>query len=141
MTTAIRPETGAKIRLRETKSGTKHADPECVKPLGPPPDAFDGSAARKLAPPGERRRSDRVAGRTTAWLSNAVGRSVTSGRTVTVEDLSMHGVGFHTEKRCHVGDRHWILVTQGAMRLSTRVRIRSVRPDGNGGWICGGEFF
>lgn len=112
----------------------------------PHPDstAFDGSAARSLAEgPLERRRSDRVAERTTAWLSNASGGVTTNGRTVTVENLSLHGVGFSTERACTVGEKHWILITQGAMRLSTRVCIVSVRPadDGSGTWLCGGEFF
>lgn len=105
--------------------------------------AFDGSAARPLqAGPDERRRSDRVVERTTAWLSNPSGGMTTNGRTVIIEDLSLHGVGFSTDRACAIGDKHWILITQGTLRLSTRVRIVSVRPaDDDETWLCGGEFF
>jgi hypothetical protein len=83
-----------------------------------------------------------VAERTTAWLSNPSGGMTTNGRTVTIEDLSLHGVGFSTDRACALGDKHWILITQGALRLSTRVCIVSVRAaDDNGSWLCGGEFF
>lgn len=120
------------------------ADAGDMKLPGPTPSAFDGSAARSLGNgPQERRRSDRVPQRTTAWLSSVNGGVTTGGRTVTVEDLSLHGVGFSTDQACAVGEKQWILITQGPMRLSTRVKIVSVRPaeDGSGTWFCGGEFF
>lgn len=102
--------------------------------------AFDGTAARKLPAAAEdRRRSQRQVRRTTAWLSNASGGS--NGRTVTVEDLSLHGVGFVSDRACALGEKHWILITQGPMRLSTRVRIVSMRQTDEGQWMCGGEFF
>ena len=109
----------------------------CRTPL---PDAA-GDAAAPLDPR-ERRRSERHAESASAWLSNGVGGSMTAGRTVAVEDLSLHGIGFTSATPCRVGDRHWVLVTRGPMRLSTRVRVARVRelPEGRG-WDIGGEFF
>ena len=67
---------------------------------------------------------------------------MTSGRTVAINDLSLHGVGFTSPRPCHVGDRHWILITRGMLRLSTRVQVASVRErDDGAGWDVGGEFF
>ena len=118
-------------------------------PLPESTPAFDGSAARRLgtagpsapAEPAERRRSERWTEQATAWLSNAVGGDMTNGCTVGVADLSLHGVGFISTRPCRVGERHWILITRGPMRLSTRVRIASVRETESGRWLVGGEFF
>ena len=111
----------------------------------PVPAALDGTAVRApIEPPPdprERRRSDRHGESASAWLSNAVGGHMTNGRTVAVEDLSLHGIGFSTATPCRVGDRHWVLVTRGPMRLSTRVKIARVREGPDGGWAVGGEFF
>lgn len=91
---------------------------------------------------GDRRRSERRSESASGWLSSAHGGSLTSGRTVTVCNLSLHGVGFTSHRPCQVGDRHWILILQGAMRLSTRVRIVSVQKLGAADeWIVGAEFF
>ena len=90
----------------------------------------------------DRRRSSRKSESASGWLSNASGSAITSGRTVAINDLSLHGVGFTSQRPCQVGDRHWILITRGVLRLSTRVRVVSARkrPDA-GGWDVGGEFF
>ena len=113
------------------------------------PVELDGSAVRRPdaaavdgpVDPRERRRSGRHAESASAWLSNAVGGAMTNGRTVAVEDLSLHGIGFSSATPCRVGDRHWVLVTRGPMRLSTRVKIARVRELPAGGWAVGGEFF
>lgn len=94
------------------------------------------------APVGDRRRSERRSESAAGWLSNAHGGSLTSGRSVTICNLSLHGVGFTTHRPCHVGDRHWILILQGAMRLSTRIRIVSIQKLGAAEeWMVGAEFF
>lgn len=134
-------------RSRKTRTGHK-------KPAAPVKAAIvvEGNVLRKaeVAAPepalamesADRRRSQRHAQSATGWLSNATGTGLTSGRTVAICDLSLHGVGFTTQRACHIGDRHWILITQGHLRLSTRVRIVSVqqRQDGDG-WSVGAAFF
>ena len=122
------------------------AEPSPASPTAPAsPAGLDGTAVRVPAEPpvdpSERRRSDRHAESASAWLSNAVGGHMTNGRTVAVEDLSLHGIGFSSATPCRVGDRHWVLVTRGPMRLSTRVKIARVRELPGGGWAIGGEFF
>lgn len=90
----------------------------------------------------DRRRSRRRTESASGWLSNAVGAAITNGRAVAINDLSLHGVGFTSHRPCHVGDRHWILITRGPMRLSTRVRVVSARQRTDGhGWDVGGAFF
>jgi hypothetical protein len=90
----------------------------------------------------DRRRSPRRSECASGWLSNATGGTITSGRTVAINDLSLHGVGFTSPRPCQVGERHWILITRGHLRVSTRVRVISARerPQGDG-WDVGGEFF
>ena len=105
---------------------------------------MDGNTVRKpVIDPGDRRRSERNPESASGWLSDASGgRQMTNGRTIAINDLSLHGVGFTSPRPCHVGDRHWILITRGLLRLSTRVRIASVRQREDGrGWDVGGEFF
>jgi hypothetical protein len=111
----------------------------------------EGNVLRKPVPPPaapvdeeslDRRRSPRRSECASGWLSNATGGTITSGRTVAINDLSLHGVGFTSSRPCQVGERHWILITRGHLRVSTRVRIVSARerPQGDG-WDVGGEFF
>jgi hypothetical protein len=119
----------------------------------PGPETFDGSAARKLEttlPPGpdlhlapaERRRSDREAAiGLDGWISSPSGRSQTSGRTIRVRDLSLHGAGFIASKPFRVGADHWMLVSRGPMRMSTRIRIASCQPRDDGSFDVGGEFY
>lgn len=106
----------------------------------------EGNVLRRRQPPHtspfDRRRSERHTQSASAWLSNAGGAALTSGRMITVCDLSLHGVGFTTDRRCEVGDRHWILIAQGHLRLSTRIRIVSVKKRyGEESWDVGAEFF
>ena len=90
----------------------------------------------------DRRRSSRKSESASGWLSNASGGAITSGRTVAINDLSLHGVGLTSLRPCQVGDRHWILITRGPLRLSTRVRVVSARKRADAdGWDVGGEFF
>ncbi len=59
-----------------------------------------------------------------------------------INDLSLHGVGFTSSRACQVGDAHWIIVSRGHLRLSTRIRIISSRERADGdGWDVGGEYF
>lgn len=133
-------------RSRKTRTGQKK-----LSAPAKPAIAVEGNVLRKTeaAPEpalgmdsADRRRSQRHAQSATGWLSNATGTGLTSGRTVSICDLSLHGVGFTTQRACHIGDRHWILITQGHLRLSTRVRIISIQQREEGdGWNVGAEFF
>lgn len=108
----------------------------------------DGNTLRRVEPatapdPSERRRSHRHAESASAWLS-ATGATASfhAGTTVAVNDLSLHGVGFTSHRPLEPGDRHWILIARGPMRLSTRVRVASCRPSPDGvGYEVGGEFY
>ena len=88
----------------------------------------------------ERRRSGRVQQMVPGWISGPAGRH-TSGREVTILDLSLHGVGLLTDRPCDVGDRRWVLVNRGAMRLSTRMQVASCRRRDDGLYEVGGEFY
>ena len=88
----------------------------------------------------ERRRSGRVSQMVPGWISGPAGRH-TSGREVTIRDLSLHGVGLLTDRPCDVGDRRWVLVNRGAMRLSTRMQVASCRRRDDGLYEVGGEFY
>ncbi len=124
---------------------SERPQPADARPVTPV--SVDGGAVRKLdeagtPDPADRRRSERRSESASGWLSSATGGTMTSGRTVAISDLSLHGVGFTSRRPCEVGDRHWLLITRGAMRLSTRVRVASVREREDGqGWDVGGEFF
>ena len=88
----------------------------------------------------ERRRSDRVSQRVPGWVSGDDRSS--RGQSVTVCDMSMHGVGFYDPaNRYRVGARHWLVVNGGAMRLSTRVKIVSCREAEECGYYIGASFF
>ncbi|MEM1012262.1 MAG: PilZ domain-containing protein [Planctomycetota bacterium] len=118
----------------------------------PPPDAFEGSAARKLdqtplevpelrLTEAERRRSYRAEAAIAGWISGPVGQSQTTGRHVTLRDLSLHGAGFTSDRAYRIGADHWIMVNRGPMRLSTRIRIASCTPRDDGNFDVGGEFY
>ena len=143
-----RPRTRPAVPATPSR-GLRLASDDAADAPRPQPE-LDGSAVRRpdaddaAGPldPRERRRSERVAESASAWLSNAVGGAMTNGRTVAVEDLSLHGMGFSSATPCRIGDKHWVLVTRGPMRLSTRLKIARVRERGDGsGWDMGGEFF
>ena len=93
------------------------------------------------AGPAERRRSERRSSDATGWLGNASGGSMSAGRFVAIHDLSLHGVGFRSERSCAVGAVHWLLINRGPMRLSTRLRIVTCRELQTGEWDVGAEFF
>ncbi len=93
----------------------------------------------------DRRRSERVPQMVEGWMSGAsnAGRSGSnsSGRKVFVRDLSLHGVGLISDSASTVGDRCWVLIHRGALRLSTRVQIVACRPRDDGRFDLGGEFY
>ena len=87
----------------------------------------------------ERRRSVRHAESASAWLSGTASKD--RGCTVAVDNLSLHGVGFCAAEPVEVGSTHWMLITRGPMRLSTRIRIQSCRQRDDGRHDVGGEFY
>lgn len=88
----------------------------------------------------DRRRSERVGQRVPGWVSGADRSS--RGQSVTVCDMSMHGIGFHDPAtRYRVGTTHWLVVNGGALRVSTRIRIVSCRDGEEGGYYVGAAFF
>jgi hypothetical protein len=103
--------------------------------------------------PLDRRRSERFEQNIDGWLSAPNGMSEPTGRKgrngrgqnpgcqVWIRDLSLHGVGFVTEKPVQVDERRWIMIHRGTMRLSTRVRVVTVREAADGTFEVGGEFF
>ena len=90
---------------------------------------------------GERRRSERTETACDGWISGPGGNDFTSGRQVRVVDLSLHGVGFISDRACEPDERRWVLIHRGALRLSTRVRVASCRQRGDGMFDVGGEFY
>ena len=103
--------------------------------------SFDPSSPAALAE--DRRRSERVAQQVPGWISGESTDRGAKGHKITVNDLSMHGVGFHDagSTQYRRGASHWLVVVGGAMRMSTRVRIASCRPNPNGGFDVGAAFF
>lgn len=90
----------------------------------------------------DRRRSLREERRVNAWLSDASGgRSASSQQEVSVNDLSLHGVGFTAPKRVQADDFHWIVIASDRLSLSTRLRVVSVRKNDQGTFDVGAEFF
>ena len=94
-------------------------------------------------PPGmERRRSPRHSRQTHGWLSSASGhRQGNNGCQVDVRDLSLHGVGYTSDTETRLHDTHWLVIADQSLRLSTRLRVVSVRAREDGKWDVGGEFF
>jgi hypothetical protein len=62
------------------------------------------------------------------------------GQLVEVFDLNLQGCGFHSPIPLEAGDYHQILVMAGPLRLSSRLRVVSVRPYPDGGFEVGAEF-
>jgi hypothetical protein len=88
----------------------------------------------------DRRRSERIDQRVPGWVSGPDRSS--RGQTITVCDMSMHGVGFHDpSSRYRVGASHWLVVNGGMLRVSTRIRIVSCREAREGGFDVGASFF
>jgi hypothetical protein len=94
------------------------------------------------APEGaDRRRSPREDRATPAWLSAATGTKAGNGFNVQVRDLSLHGVGFISDRKLTKNESHWMVIADRSLRLSTRVRVVAVRERTDGQYDIGGEFF
>lgn len=90
----------------------------------------------------DRRRSERTAACTPAYVSGESHDRSARGRDVVVNDLSMHGVGFRDPKAAYrIGACHWLVMNGTAMRLSTRIRIVSCRENPAGGFDVGAKFY
>jgi ribosomal protein L3 len=90
----------------------------------------------------DRRRSARQERVVPAWLSERAGGAGKSGQQqVTVTNLSLHGVGFRSEKKIELGGAHWIVIATDTLHLSTRLRVVSCRERENNVFDIGGEFF
>ena len=90
-------------------------------------------------PAADRRRSRRSAHDVAGWLGPRTGRAG-SGRHVRVTDLSLHGAGFETDRPLDEKAAHWFMVTNGALRLSCRLRVVKCEET-DAGYTVGGEFF
>ena len=101
-----------------------------------------GFSAAGAGPVEDRRRSEREARHTPAWLSGPSGSPQTAGQHVLVTDLSLHGVGFTSDRAVTKGDACWIVIAGATLRLSTRVRVVNLRQSDDGRkWVVGAEFF
>jgi len=90
----------------------------------------------------DRRRSSRAQQKIPGWVSADSSDRQGRGGSVTVVDLSLHGLGFHDEsRRFSPGSTHWVVVSGDSLRLSTRVRVVSCRPSREGGYDVGAAFF
>lgn len=92
-------------------------------------------------PVADRRRSFRQERATPAWLSAATGTNKGNGFHVTIKDLSLHGVGFISDRSLRKQDTHWMVIADQSLRLSTRIRVASCRQREDGMWDVGAEFF
>ena len=59
---------------------------------------------------------------------------------VEVLDLTLQGIGFRSPVTLEVGSFHQILVMAGPLRLSSRLRVVSLRPYDDGTFEVGAEF-
>jgi len=89
----------------------------------------------------ERRRSPRTERTAPAWLSSSSRSSGGNGLHVTLRDLSLHGAGLISPTQLRVGETHWMVVADNQLRLSTRMKIVSVRPREDGSYDIGCEFY
>ena len=90
----------------------------------------------------DRRRSERVAAHVPGWISAECTDRGAKGRDITINDLSMHGVGFNdVSHKYRVGASHWLVINGGAMRMSTRIRIVGCRQNADGSFDIGARFF
>jgi hypothetical protein len=97
-------------------------------------------SAGSTAEAAERRRSPRQAYSAGAWVSPEAG--VRGGdHQVTVFDLSLHGVGFSSNEAFRPDAIHWMVLGVSGLRASSRIRIIACRPNDNGTYVCGAEFF
>jgi hypothetical protein len=89
----------------------------------------------------ERRTEDRRRVRVPAWVSGDVADRGSRGFQVLLSDLSDGGVGFRDRRAYQPGTRHWIMCNAPHVRMSTRIRIVSCRPNPTGGYDIGAAFF
>jgi hypothetical protein len=90
----------------------------------------------------DRRRSARQERVVPAWLSErAGGAGKSSQQQVTVTNLSLHGVGFRSDKKIEPGGAHWIVIATDTLHLSTRLRVVSCRQREDNIFDIGCEFF
>ena len=89
----------------------------------------------------DRRRSARREHVLPAWLSAEPGNRRSSQQSITVRDLSLHGVGFSCESAVTIGATHWIIISQGPLQLSSRLRVISCRVTDENRYDIGAEFF
>jgi hypothetical protein len=89
----------------------------------------------------DRRRSPRRELGAKGWLSAEAG---TGGRnfSITVGDLSLHGIGFACDTQLTPDSIHWLVLDAGGLRASSRLRVISCRKsDDDAHYDCGAEFF
>lgn len=89
----------------------------------------------------DRRRSARQERVVPAWLSERAGGAGKGQQQVTVTNLSLHGVGFRSDKKIELGGAHWIVIATDTLHLSTRLRVISCRERENNVFDIGAEFF
>jgi len=89
----------------------------------------------------ERRRSVRHEHLVPAWLSPEAGNPRGKQQQVEVYNLSLGGVGFTTDEAMDEGTDHWIIVGNGPLHVSSRMRVVSCRVRDDGRYDVGGEFF
>ena len=105
------------------------------------PHAVNQDPASATAQVPDRRRSPRDQRHAPAWVSTAVNARGGGGINVMVDNLSLHGVGFVSPEPLKPGESHWMVIADGALRLSTRMKIVNVRPVGDKQYAIGAEFF
>ena len=91
--------------------------------------------------PTDRRRSIRHEHIVPAWLSPEAGNPQSKQQQVDVFNLSLGGVGFTSDKPLDEGADFWIIVGNGPLHVSSRMRVVSARQRDDGRWDVGGEFF
>ena len=94
-----------------------------------------------MSPLDERRRMPRETVTAKGLLSMNRGEDEDGeGQLVEVFDLTLQGCGFRSAVPLAAGDYHQIIVMAGPLRLTSRLRIVSARPDADGKFEVGTEF-
>jgi hypothetical protein len=104
------------------------------------PKATLETSTDEAARAGDRRRSIRESVAVKAWVSAEAGTRG-SNYQVMVSNLSLGGVGFHSDMHFELGSIHWFVLGTGGLRASSRLRVVSCREREEGGFDCGAEFF
>jgi hypothetical protein len=95
---------------------------------------------RPVSPLDERRRMVREAVSAKGLISMPGYDDDGEGQLVEVFDLHLQGCGFRSPVELEKGCYHQILVMAGPLRLSSRLRVVSIRPFADGGFEVGAEF-